>query len=140
MSKRSGFLLLLFLATLGWSEAFHGVHPLPNQARYASPRAKVQSQPLARSPSERTALIRREVVAIIPQVLFVAACAGAVFGYVATHIDEIVAKQKVAVEKTMTKQNADLKSAQQQQKEAIDAAMKKQQAAIKKIQEDQNKR
>lgn len=58
----------------------------------------------------------------------------------ATHIDEIVAKQKVAVEKTMNKQNADLKSAQQQQKEAIDAAMKKQQAAIKKIQEDQNKR
>ena len=64
----------------------------------------------------------------------------AVFGYVATHIDEIVAKQKVAVEKTMTKQNNDVKSAQQQQKEAIDAAMKKQQDAIRKIQEQQTKR
>jgi len=63
-----------------------------------------------------------------------------VFGYVATHIDEIVAKQKVAVEKTMTKQNNDVKSAQQQQKEAIDAAMKKQQDAIRKIQEQQTKR
>lgn len=51
-----------------------------------------------------------------------------------------MAKQKVAVEKTMTKQNNDLKSAQQQQKDAIDAAMKKQQDAIRKIQEQQTKR
>ncbi|GAB5034673.1 Hypothetical protein NocV09_02001220 [Nannochloropsis oceanica] len=133
-------LLLLSLFSLTCCEAFHGVHPLPNQARLASPRAKTQAQPLSRSPPQRAALVRREVIAIIPQVLFVAACAGAVFGYVATHIDEIVAKQKVAVEKTMTKQNNDLKSAQQQQKDAIDAAMKKQQDAIRKIQEQQTKR
>lgn len=36
--------------------------------------------------SKRAALMKREV---IPQLLFVAACAGAIIGYVATHIDEI---------------------------------------------------
>ena len=37
--------------------------------------------------------MKREV---IPQLMFVAACAGAVFTYVATHIDEIKEKQKVS--------------------------------------------
>lgn len=76
MFKHFALLLLLSLLSLTCCEAFHGVHPLPNQARFASPRAKTQAQPLSRSPPQRAALVRREVIAIIPQVLFVAACAG----------------------------------------------------------------
>ena len=76
MFKHFVLVLLLSLLSLTCCEAFHGVRPLPNQAKFASPRAKTQAQPLSRSPPQRAALVRREVIAIIPQVLFVAACAG----------------------------------------------------------------
>lgn len=65
---------------------------------------------------------------------------GAVFGYVFTHIDEIKAKQKVAVERTMKQQANDLRNTQAAQRDAIDAALKKQDEAIRKINEEAKKR
>jgi hypothetical protein len=56
--------------------------------------------PVAARTKQRALVVRREVVPAI----FAAACAGALIGYVVTHYDEIVAKQRVAVERTMTKQ------------------------------------
>ena len=83
-NKLSSFLLLLVLAM---AHGFHAIHPLPHQAKHASPRALVQQQgqSLSRSssavgPQQRASLMRREVVMIIPQVLFVAACAGGTSG------------------------------------------------------------
>ena len=87
MSKLNlSFLLLLVLAVVSaTARAFHAIHPLPHQAKHASPRALVQQQgqSLSRSsavgPQQRASLMRREVVMIIPQVLFVAACAGGMY-------------------------------------------------------------
>jgi len=65
---------------------------------------------------------------------------GAVFMYVATHIDEIKAQQKVAVDAAMTEQASNVRSAQEKQKEAIEKARLQQEAAIRKIQEDAKNR
>ncbi|CAM9170175.1 unnamed protein product, partial [Heterosigma akashiwo] len=56
------------------------------------------------------------------QAAFAAACAFGVFAYVASHIDEIVAKQQVATEKAQKQQASSIKSAQESQKEAIERA------------------
>ncbi len=60
------------------------------------------------------------------------ACATAVFLYVAANIEEIKAKQKVAVEKAMNEQSLSIKSAEESQRLAIEKARKQQQEAISK--------
>jgi len=74
--KRVLMLAIVALACIVGSESFQPTHLLRTP-----PRA-----------SQRKELVKREV---IPQLMFAAACAGAVFTYVATHIDEIKQKQAV---------------------------------------------
>ena len=58
-------------------------------------------------------------VQFLPQAAFAAACAWGVFSYVWNNIDEIKAKQAIAINQTMTKQAADLKDVQETQKQNI---------------------
>lgn len=67
------------------------------------------------------------------QVLIAASCALSVFYYVWTNIDEIKAKQEIAAKQALTKQSADIRSAQELQRKAIEDAQRKQQEAIDKI-------
>jgi hypothetical protein len=76
----------------------------------------------------------------VPQIAFVAACAGAVFWYVFTHIDEIRERQRVVIEQTMDQQSRDINDAQSTQRRKIEEARKKQEAAIQKIQDDAARR
>ena len=73
-------------------------------------------------------------VLLAPQIAFAAACTWAVFSYVANNIDEIKAKQAVAVNQTMTKQSADLKAVQEKQKADIARIQEEQRLNILKAQ------
>ena len=67
------------------------------------------------------------------QTIFAAGCALAVFGYVLTNIDEIKAKQEVAMKKAVAEQSSTIQTAQETQRRAIADAQAKQKAAIDKI-------
>lgn len=71
---------------------------------------------------------------------FVIIVIGAVFVYVATHIDEIKEKQAAAVKVTMDEQDKNVRNAQETQRLAIEKAQRQQQEAIRKIAEDAKKR
>lgn len=49
-------------------------------------------------------------------------------------------KQRVAVERTMTEQSNNIRSAQDAQKEAIEKALRKQEESLRKINEDAKRR
>lgn len=79
---------------------------------------------------------------ILFQALFAAGCSAAVFFYVLFNIDEIKAKQKIAVDKAMAEQSVNIKNAEDAQKAAIAKAKAQQEANIakaKKIAEDAQK-
>lgn len=94
MASSSLRLLAVFLACVATAQAF--LPSIPSATGIKS--IKTPSHLTALTPSQpllvplggrgarSAALMKREV---IPQLLFAAACAGAVIGYVATHIDEI---------------------------------------------------
>jgi hypothetical protein len=65
---------------------------------------------------------------------------GAVFYYVATHIDEIKETQRITTQKTMAQQSSDIRNAQETQRRAIEEVRMKQEEAIRKIAEDAAKR
>jgi len=67
------------------------------------------------------------------QSIFAASCAFAVFSYVWNNIDEIKAKQAVAMEKAITKQTNDIQSAQEKQKRDIAEVQRKQAEEIERI-------
>lgn len=75
-----------------------------------------------------------------PQILFAASCAGAVFLYVASNIDSIKEKQKIAIDKAMTEQTVNIRSAQDSQRVAIEKAQRDQAANIARIAEEAKKR
>lgn len=77
---------------------------------------------------------------LVPQVAFAASCAVAVFLYALTNIDEIKAKQKVAVERAMSEQSATLKNTQETQRLAIEKVQAEQKRAVQKIKDDMDKR
>ena len=57
---------------------------------------------------------------------FVLVTVAGFIAYIALNFDEIVAKQKVAVEKAMAEQDKNVNDAMSKQKRDIDAAMRKQ--------------
>lgn len=72
---------------------------------------------------------------LVPQIVFAASCAGAVFLYVFNNIDSIKEQQRVSIEKVMAEQSDSLKAVQEQQRLNIEKAQKQQQEAIRKIKE-----
>lgn len=74
----------------------------------------------------------RSELNMIPQVVFAASCAAAVFGYVYNNIDSIKQQQKISVDKTMSQQAETLRTVEAQQKEAIEKAQRVQRENIEK--------
>ena len=70
---------------------------------------------------------------LLPQIVIAASCTIAVVTYVVNNIDEIREKQKVAVEKTITEQNATIKSVEEKQRDDIARIKREQEQNILKI-------
>jgi hypothetical protein len=73
------------------------------------------------------------------QTIFAAGCALSVFFYVWANIDDIKAKQQLAMDKAIGEQTVTIQNAQEQQKRTIEAAQKKQQDEIARIREMQKR-
>lgn len=72
---------------------------------------------------------------VIPQIIFAASCAGAVFSYVYFNIDSIKEKQKASIDAAMTQQADTIRSVQEKQKADIEKALRTQQEKIKETQQ-----
>ncbi len=83
--------------------------------------------------SSGVSLTRAEMV---PQIIFAAGCAGAVFNYVYNNIDEIKIKQEIAVKATLEKQSEDLAQTKSKQRAEIDRVQREQRATLDKLAAD----
>ena len=121
LARKSAILLAICVLLFSCTANAFLAHNQRGKSVILAPRSKKQSSTQLK-------------VLLAPQIAFAAACAWTVFNYVSNNIEEIKAKQEVAVKETMSKQAADINSAQEKQKQNIARIQEEQRQNILKAQ------